>query len=95
MLYTEEILIGVALGKVLGVGKGIEVGEPCALAVLGAKEACLCIPKVEVALGTTSIYLSFFCITHPAGIFRNGSIIVCILERLRYTFIVSICWHIA
>jgi len=51
VLYAEEVVVSIALGKGLGVGEGIEDAIQLAIALAGAEEARLLVPEVAVGAG--------------------------------------------
>ena len=95
MLYAEEVVVSIALGKGLGVGEGIEDAIQLAIALAGAEEAGLLVPEVVVGAGTLAVDLLYFAVTHPGGIACDSIIVVGILEGLRDALVLAVARHVA
>ena len=95
MLYAEEVVVSIALGKGLGVGEGIEDAIQLAIALAGAEEARLLIPEVTIGAGALAVDLLHFAVAHPGGIACDSIIIVGVLEGLRDALVLAVARHVA
>ena len=95
VLYTEEVVVSIALGEGLGVGKGIEDAIQLAIALAGAEEARLLVPEVAVGAGALAVDLLHFVVTHPGGIACDSIVVVGILEGLRDALVLAVARHVA
>ena len=95
MLYAEEVVVSITLGKGLGVGEGIEDAIQLAIALAGAEEARLLVPEVAVGAGALAVDLLHFVVPHPGGIACDSIIVVGVLEGLRDALVLAIARHVA
>ena len=95
VLYTEEVVVSIALGEGLGVGEGIEDAIQLTIALAGAEEAGLLVPEVTIGAGTLAVDLLHFAVAHPGGIACDSIIVVGILEGLRDALVLAVARHVA
>ena len=95
VLYAEEVVVSIALGKGLGVGEGIEDAIQLTIALAGAEEARLFVPEVTIGAGTLAVDLLHFEVTHPGGIACDSIIIVGVLEGLRDALVLTVAPDVA
>ena len=95
MLYAEEVVVSITLGKGLGVGEWVEDAIQLAIALAGAEEARLLIPEVTIGAGALAVDLLHFVVTHPGGIACDSIIVVGILEGLRDALVLAVARHVA
>ena len=95
MLYAEEVVVSITLGKGLGVGEGIEDAIQLAIALAGAEEARLLVPEVTIGAGPLAVDLLHFAVAHPGGIACDSIVVVGILEGLRDALVLAVACHVA
>ena len=95
VLYAEEVVVSITLGKGLGVGEGIEDAIQLAIALAGAEEARLLVPEVAVGAGALAVDLLHFAVAHPGGIACDSIIVVGILEGLRDALVLAVAPDVA